>query len=246
MSNTALQREPTAEIATGTLAASIAKTGYLNAPDFSDFVLSLLHQAAERGDAESQAKLGAMYAAGEGVPVDYFKAAQYLKKAVDKKQPLALYNTGVMHANGAKCGVEDSPQKAFSLYEKSAEMGLPDALNNLGHCYQNAYGCVRNLRLAFDNYEAAARRGHGLAMSNCGYMKELGFGTSPDIAEALMYYRNAANHGYPEAKFSLGRLLACTETRHKDPVEGRRVLQKRRKKVWRTPGICSVVLSIGD
>ncbi len=222
----ALQREPTAEMVVSTVTAPFARTHFVSSPDYNELVLAMLHQAADRGDHEAQSKLGAMYVSGDGVPVDYGKGLRYLRKAADANNALALYNLGVMHAHGSRYGIEFDPVQAFACYLKAAGLGNLDASNNLGVCYQNGVGCVRDLRAAFEKYREAAERGHAVAISNCGYMKELGLGTPADTAEALRFYRQAAERGCLEALYNLGRLLIFTETIYADFAAGREALRQ--------------------
>lgn len=85
-----IQKEPSTDAVVSTVAAPFAKTHFVSPPNYNELVLSLLHQAAAGGDTESQSKLGAMYAVGDGVPLDYAKAQSYLRKAADKNDALAL------------------------------------------------------------------------------------------------------------------------------------------------------------
>src|SRR6185369_10658999 len=131
---------------------------------------------------------------------------------------------GVIYANGFR--IEVNPEVAFNCYQKAAERGSLDALNNLGVCYQHGFGCVRNLNLAFERFREAADRGCVIGLSNCGYMKELGLGTDLDEEEALRYYRGAASRGCMEAAYNLGRLYIFTKTFYNDFGLGLETLHK--------------------
>ena len=216
--NIAIQSEPTSDVVVTTVATRLKRTDYAASRDYNEMVMSLMHQAANRGDAECQSKLGAMYAVGDGLPRDYRKAAHYLRLAADKENALALFNLGVLHSNG--WDGDPQPELAFDCYSKSAQLGNADALNNLGVCFQHGRGCVRNLSQAFAKFREAAERGHAIALSNCGYMKELGLGTTIDVFEAHAYYKNAAERGCVDALYNLGRLCIFTETNLKDLESG--------------------------
>lgn len=60
---------------------------------------SLLRPLAEQGDARAQAKLGHMYAYGEGMPEDGPEAVRWYRKAADQGNARAQYSLGVMYAN---------------------------------------------------------------------------------------------------------------------------------------------------
>lgn len=222
--NEVIQHEPSTDVVVTTVAGQVALTHYSASSEYNAMVLSLLRQSARGGDADSQTKLGAMYACGDGVPKNYSVARALLRRAADQRHPLALYNLGVMYAQGY--GTDVNAEVSFNCYAKAAELGNLDALNNLGVCYQNGFGCVRSLELAFERFREAAERGHAIAMSNCGYMKELGLGTDLDELEALRFYRTAAGRGCVEAAYNLGRLHIFTTTFYNDFALGRESLHK--------------------
>ena len=96
-----------------------------------------------------------MHACGDGVRKHYRAARALLRRAADKGHPLALYNLGVMYAQGY--GIDVNPEVAFNCYLKAAGLGNLDALNNLAVCYQNALGaCAASNR---PSKNSANRRG---------------------------------------------------------------------------------------
>ena len=121
----AVQHEPSTDVVVTTVSGQVTPTHYSDSPEYDHLVLALLRQSADAGSAESQSKLGAMYACGDGVPKDYHLALEYLRKAADKGDALALYNLGVMHAKGY--GVTVDPELAVKCYTRGAERGSLDA-----------------------------------------------------------------------------------------------------------------------
>src|SRR5258706_16460675 len=117
----AIQSDVGAESVVSTGAGSFAAPGSGRSSEYDQLVLALLHQAADAGDSESQSKLGAMYARGDGVPLDYTKSLKYLLRAADRKHPLALYNLGVIYAHAGRYGIEPDPAKSFEYYSKAAD-----------------------------------------------------------------------------------------------------------------------------
>ena len=67
---------------------------------------------------------------GDGVPIDYGRAAYWFAEAALLGDPVALFNLGVMHENGL--GVRRDPEIAYRLFERAAETGYPGALQKLG------------------------------------------------------------------------------------------------------------------
>lgn len=84
---------------------------------------ALVHyeEAAHRGYAEAQTKLGRLYAGDFGGPQNYPQAAHWFKKAAKEHDCLALYKMGIFYYNGR--GVRESPAKAFEyLYRLSTHL----------------------------------------------------------------------------------------------------------------------------
>ena len=123
--NEAIQHEPSTDVVVTTVAGQGTPTHYAASPEYNEMVLSMLRQSARNGNADSQAKLGAMYACGDGVPKNYSVALAFLRRAADKGNSLALYNLGVIYAQGY--GIEVNPEVAFNCYAKAAEQGNLDA-----------------------------------------------------------------------------------------------------------------------
>ena len=80
--------------------------------------VQLLRPWAERGDAQAQGGLGAMYYDGQGVTQDYAKAREWFEKAAAQGEAGAQYNLGVMYGNGQ--GVAQNSAKAREWLEKAA------------------------------------------------------------------------------------------------------------------------------
>jgi TPR repeat protein len=70
---------------------------------------------AEKGDARSQAELGAYYTTGEGnLPRDYEMAVRLYKQSADQNDPLGIYNLGSCYDFG--CGpLQKNPAEAVRL-----------------------------------------------------------------------------------------------------------------------------------
>jgi hypothetical protein len=89
---------------------------------------SRLRQAADRGDAEAQNTLGAMYDKGQEVPRDYAEAARWYRKAADQGDAAAQSNLGVLYAFGQ--GVPQDYVQAHMWLNLATAQGLPAAAKN--------------------------------------------------------------------------------------------------------------------
>lgn len=82
---------------------------------------------------------------------------------------------------------DDGPKgqkRFFELVSKAAELGLAEAMMELGGCYQEGTGVKRDPKLAFTCMERAAEAGSEGARLHLGHFHELGIGTKQDLAKA--------------------------------------------------------------
>src|SRR5205823_2935706 len=77
-------------------------------------------------------------------------------------------------------GTSIDKQKAFELYQKTANLGYASGINNLGNCYQNGVGTSVDKQKAFELYQKAADLGSMTGINNLGDCYRLGIGTSID------------------------------------------------------------------
>lgn len=92
--------------------------------------LEPLRDAAAAGDARSQLQLGMHYANGEGVPLNYVLAAEWIGRAAAQDLAQAQSVLAWLHANGF--GVRQDDQMAGHWYQRAAEQGLGPAQYALG------------------------------------------------------------------------------------------------------------------
>lgn len=122
----------------------------LNEPLYwNENLFHLLEESAESGDPDAQANIGAIYSVGNKfVKKDMQKALYWLKKAVEKDSPLALYNLGILYQN-PESGCQDFT-KAVELFSRAIEKGYKDAYRVLGLCYELGQG-VEQILLKHSN-----------------------------------------------------------------------------------------------
>lgn len=90
-----------------------------------------VRQSAMQGDAEAQAKLGAMYLLGRnGVEVDEQKAAEWMLKAANQGFIEAEVIMAALYDRGM--GVKNDVKMATAWYEKAAVQGHGPSLAILG------------------------------------------------------------------------------------------------------------------
>jgi hypothetical protein len=97
---------------------------------------------AEKGDAESQYKLGKMYTEGVGVSIDYAKATKAFEDAAKQGYAKAEYNLGLHYYEGT--GVRKNRVTAYKWFKSAAEQGDPAAQYYLGKMFSSGSGVEQN------------------------------------------------------------------------------------------------------
>jgi len=86
---------------------------------------SYWHPLAQKGEAESQTRMGYLFEHGKGVERNYQQAVDWYQKAATQGEPAAQFNLGVMYRKGR--GVIKDDKVARQWYEKAAGQGHPIA-----------------------------------------------------------------------------------------------------------------------
>ena len=91
------------------------------------------------------------------------------------------------------------------MYHRSADMGDPEGMYNLGVCYEYGEGGLTEDEVdevkAVEWYQKAAEAGYAAAMWDLGYAYRWGEGgLTRDEAKAVEWYRKAAEAGYANAR----------------------------------------------
>src|SRR5439155_167071 len=115
---------------------------------------SACHRIADQGLASAQTKLGGMYEAGKGVPLDYAEAAKWYGKAGDEGFAPAQYYLAQMYARAL--GVPQDNAEAVKWYRKAADRGFSPAQNSLGLMYKGSRGVSQDFVEAYKWFSLAA------------------------------------------------------------------------------------------
>jgi TPR repeat protein len=91
------------------------------------------------------------------------------------------------------------PRKAWRWYLRGAWAGDADAMNNLGACYHNGYGCRQDMDQALHWYRRSAAAGAVEPLDNLGRCYKEGNGVPQDLEQAAGYFREALAKGHRKA-----------------------------------------------
>ena len=175
---------------------------------------------AEKGDAESQWRMGVYYAQWAlpvGAESNLVNALAWYRKAADQNYAKAEYNLGNFYSVGRV--VETNLAEAVKWYRKAADQNYADAQNNLGVCYANGRGVETNLAESVKWYRKAAEQNYALAQCNLGVAYQYGRGVETNLVEAVKWYRKAAEQNNAIAQSYLGICYGAGLGVSKDDVE---------------------------
>jgi TPR repeat protein len=171
------------------------------APDVN---IADIRARAEAGEPHAQAKLGALYAAGEGITNSYVEAAKWFARAAEQGDAAGELGLGELYEAGQ--GVPRNLARALALYRRAAERGHARAQYTLGFAYESGRGVPQDHTAAAEWFRHAAEQGDRLAQYDLGQRYELGLGVPADKVEALKWFTVAANLGQPDAAIRRDRL----------------------------------------
>ena len=113
----------------------------------------------------------------------------------------SLYQDAVAHLVGD--GVPKDSDKALEFYRQAADMGHPQAQEDLGLIYYTGYGVEQNFVEAVKWYKKAALQGRIKSAYDLGIMHCRGEGTPVDDSEGAKWILVAAEAGSAEAQWAL-------------------------------------------
>ena len=120
--------------------------------------VKFLSEAAEKGQAVAQYRLGTLYERGQGVTADPAKAAHWYEMAANQGNRKAMHNLAVSYASGANGGKKNMAEAA-RWFAKAAALGLSDSQFNLAVLYERGDGVPQSLLDAYKWYSIAAAAG---------------------------------------------------------------------------------------
>jgi TPR repeat protein/tRNA A-37 threonylcarbamoyl transferase component Bud32 len=147
--------------------------------------------------ADELAAIGAAYQKGDGVELDYHKAAKYFEEAGKRGSSNAWIGLGLMYEDGS--GMDVNHAKAAQCYRKAAEAGNMIGQHNLAIMYEEGRGVAKDQSRAIHLYRQAAAQGYGPSQVNLGYLYEHGINVPKDYTQALEWYVKGAAYNHPTA-----------------------------------------------
>lgn len=157
-----------------------------NAPASDKKACELFRQAATKGYAPSQYRLGFCYQSGRGVEEDQATANQWYLKAANQGHIDAQYKLG--HSYRVGRGVPIDLAAALRWYTLAAENGDTEAQYNVGMMYATGQGTVVNSEKASNWYLKAAENGELGAQYEVARRYAAGDGVPKDLTTAYAWF----------------------------------------------------------
>ncbi|DBA04087.1 TPA: hypothetical protein N0F65_009434 [Lagenidium giganteum] len=104
-------------------------------------------------------------------------------------------------------GVRKNEKKAFELFKRCADHGIPPAYMNVANMYQSGTGTEKNEHESIVYLHKAADAGDPSAKARLGELYFHGKGVPQDRPKAVRFYKEAAVLGVVTAQFNLGFLF---------------------------------------
>lgn len=153
-------------------------------------------QAAEPGAADFAAGIVAL----EGADPD--GAARHIRKAAEAGHPGAMYQLGILHAQGY--GVEKSVPECIRWHRAAAEAGYADAMYDLGWRHSRGLGLPLDHAEKFRWWQRATEAGHPVAPHEIALAHGRGEGTPASDTEAIRWLERGAALGNADSMATLG------------------------------------------
>jgi len=157
--------------------------------------------------AEPSDDFAALLARMDYVKGDYAAAIAKATPLAEAGQPRAQTLLGYMAELGL--GMPVDPAKAVEYYQKAADLGYPQAIQNLAVSYRwGELGLTEDKAKARELYAMAAAMDHGQAMGELAVMLREGEGGPVDMPLAVAMFERAVSTGNPDATAEYAYMLA--------------------------------------
>lgn len=102
-------------------------------------------------------------------------------------------------------GIKQDPILAFQWFKYAANTGDLQAINMVGRCYENGWGCSVNYKQAVYYYQLAASQKLNWGQYNLANLLIKGYGIAKDLVKAFDLYCLAARTGHAKSMNLVGR-----------------------------------------
>jgi TPR repeat protein len=190
--------------------AYLEKSGITNAAldARAAFQAEQLDDILAAGTPEEQYRVALALKAGQGLPQDDSRAAQFFERAAKQGYADAQYRIALAYAEGD--GVAEDAARAADWYAKAAAQNHPAAQRDLGRLYEFGRGVGRDAGKAAEWYRAAAESGDAAGQNNYAIFLLTGRGgIAKDAARAAEFLALSVEQEFAPAYLNLAKLHAA-------------------------------------
>ena len=171
------------------------------------YELRELEEKANKGDAESQFRLGDYYQ-WDANPTDIAKASKWFELSAENGFIGAQFTLGEFYFQG-EGGYEKSYEKAFKWFKKAADSGDGMALWRIGYFYAQGIGVEKNYEESMKWYEKSAEEGYATAQICLAQYLLVEYMTG-DIKNSELFLSVENKEEYKNRVMSFGRFSSQT------------------------------------
>ena len=150
---------------------------YPKASELSDLIIEIAS-----GILTEQNMIARMNQLAQESPKEPVKTEEELAKEAEELREKAL-----------SLFAADEKEKAYALFEQSAELGNAKSMDDMGHAYSFGECRTQNYETALYWYEKAAQKNDSHAMYEAGWLYKTGRGCEVDEKKAFDYFLKAAD-----------------------------------------------------
>ncbi|MBC8326382.1 MAG: sel1 repeat family protein [Verrucomicrobia subdivision 3 bacterium] len=158
-------------------------------------------QAADQGHAAAANQLGVKLLLGESTARDALAARNYFTRAAEGGYADGMFNLAVQLAPNDEAA-------AVKWYQRAAQLGQPQALNEMGVRLLTGQGVPKDVEAAARSFRQAAWQGHAEAQHNFAGLCHTGRGVDANEVEAFVWWCQAALSGHEAAARQLEALAS--------------------------------------
>jgi TPR repeat protein len=160
-------------------------------------------RAADQLDSAAMNMMGRCHENGWGTRLDLCDAAHWYRQSAYRGDDWGQYNFGNMLFDGRGIGQEAMHAQLWYLRAARQGQGHSRAMNLLGRCCEEGWGCPKDMIAACERYRRSARAGYFRGQFNYAtLLSDHGF-----HREAAEWYWLAAEKGTPQMRQAIAARL---------------------------------------
>jgi TPR repeat protein len=164
-----------------------------------------LNQPGQTLDAQAEPTAGTNAPAQQTFTPEQLMAL--LEGQAKENNPRAMLLLGTLYERGINNTPKRNFGKACEWYGKAAELDVPEAIFNVGICYEIGMGSAPDDKKALENFQKSADKGLPQAELKLASLYLNGDMVGQDATKGIEYLRKAAEKNFPQAQMELGAIL---------------------------------------